>query len=73
MLTASRFGEGRCVWCCQTTEGLDVKFKDGFQGFLCKKDFWAAVKARSEDGKEESGVDGARRGRAAPTQSIEGV
>jgi len=48
MLTIVRFGQGKCVWCCQETEGVQTTFKDGLSGFLCKKDFWAAVKARSE-------------------------
>lgn len=55
MLTASNVCKGRCVWCCQTTEGLKVKFQDGFSGFLCKKDFWSAVKARSENAEGETG------------------
>jgi hypothetical protein len=38
---------GTCVWCRQhTDEGVGVQFKDGLSGFFCKKDFWAALKAR---------------------------
>lgn len=48
MLTIISYGEGKCVWCCQTSEGVETTFKDGLSGFLCKKDFWAAVKARAE-------------------------
>ena len=48
MLTIISYGEGKCVWCCQITEGVQTTFKDGLSGFLCKKDLWAAVKARSE-------------------------
>ena len=48
MLTILSYGEGKCCWCCQTAEGVQTKFQDGLSGFLCKKDFWAAVKARAE-------------------------
>lgn len=47
MLTILSYGEGKCVWCCHTAEGVQAKFQDGLSGFLCRKDFWAAVKARS--------------------------
>ena len=49
MLQVLSYGEGKCCWCCQTAEGVQTKFQDGLSGFLCKKDFWAAVKARSEN------------------------
>ena len=48
MLTVISYGEGKCVWCCQQTEGVQATFKDGLSGFLCKKDFWSALKSRSE-------------------------
>lgn len=48
MLTVTSYGEGQCVWCCQTKEGVQTTFKDGLSGFLCKRDFWAAVEARAE-------------------------
>jgi hypothetical protein len=59
MGTIIRYGEGKCVWCCQTTEGVEATFKDGLKGFLCKKDFWAAVKARSElkESNDAEGLD----------------
>ena len=57
MGTIVSYGEGKCIWCCQNTEGVDATFKDGLRGFLCKKDFWAAVKARS-DIKETSDAQG---------------
>jgi hypothetical protein len=60
MLTIISFGDGKCVWCCQTTEGVQAKFQDGLSGFLCRKDFWAAVKARSE-GDAAQPPDGAAR------------
>ncbi|MFV0445157.1 MAG: hypothetical protein ACK5Q5_16395 [Planctomycetaceae bacterium] len=47
MLTILSYGEDKCIWCCQTTEGVHAKFQDGLTGFLCRKDFWSAVKARS--------------------------
>jgi hypothetical protein len=58
MLTVLNYGEGKCVWCCQDGEGVQAKFQDGLQGFFCKKDFWAAVKARSE-AKEANGAESA--------------
>lgn len=48
MLTIVNYGQGKCCWCCQTGEGVEASFKDGLSGFLCKKDFWAALKARVE-------------------------
>lgn len=51
MLTIISYSEGKCVWCCQTGEGVQAKFQDGLSGFFCKKDLWAAIKARGE-GKE---------------------
>ena len=47
MVTITGFTEGKCVWCCQTGEGVHVSFQDGLKGFLCKRDFWSALKARS--------------------------
>jgi hypothetical protein len=53
MISISHFGEGKCVWCCQQSEGVQATFSDGLKGFLCKRDFWAALKARSEPKNEE--------------------
>jgi len=53
MISISHFGEGKCIWCCQQSEGVQAAFPDGLKGFLCKKDFWAALKARSESKAEE--------------------
>ncbi len=47
MVTITGFTEGECVWCCQTGEGVHVAFQDGLNGFLCKRDFWSALKSRS--------------------------
>ena len=47
MVTITGFTEGKCVWCCHTGEGVHVAFQDGLKGFLCKRDFWSALKARS--------------------------
>jgi hypothetical protein len=48
LVTIQSYTTGSCVWCCQQTEGVEVKFRDGLTGFLCKKDFWSALKARAE-------------------------
>lgn len=41
---------GTCAWCRQATEdGVQVQFKDNFTAFLCKKDFWSALKARAAE------------------------
>lgn len=53
MVTVTKNGEGKCVWCCQETDGVHAKFQDGLQGFFCWRDFRAAVKARSEERKED--------------------
>ena len=47
MVTITSFTEGKCVWCCQTGKGVHVAFQDGLKGFLCKRDFWSALKARN--------------------------
>lgn len=57
MLTIVNYGEGKCCWCCQTGEGVQTQFKDGLSGFLCKKDFWAALKARVKPQAEEKPND----------------
>lgn len=41
---------GTCVWCrLQSDDGVQAQFKDGLSGYFCKKDFWAALKARAEE------------------------
>lgn len=54
LVTIASCGEGKCVWCQDTGEGVQATFKDGLAGFLCRKDFWAALKARAQT-KESSG------------------
>jgi len=54
MVTITSFTEGKCVWCCQSGEGVQVSFQDGLHGFLCKRDFWSALKARSEQAQPAS-------------------
>jgi hypothetical protein len=54
LVTIASCGDGKCVWCQTTGEGVQATFKDGFAGFLCRKDFWAALKARSESTKAGS-------------------
>ena len=49
MVTIHSFTEGKCIWCRQTTEGVQFQFQDGLKGFLCKRDFWSALKARTEE------------------------
>jgi hypothetical protein len=63
MLTVTSYGEGKCCWCCQTTEGVQAKFADGLSGFLCRKDFWAAIKARQP--KEEENTAHTKKGATA--------
>lgn len=53
MLTISMYGEGKCCWCCQQTEGVQAAFKDGLNGFLCRKHLWEAIKSRSAPPKPE--------------------
>jgi len=56
MLTIQSYGVGKCVWCCQTKEGVHATFKDGLTGFFCKKDVWAAIEARAEK-KDQSDAE----------------
>lgn len=53
LVTIASCGNGKCVWCQTNGEGVQAAFKDGLTGFFCRKDFWAALKARS-DTKEPS-------------------
>ena len=48
LVTIAKAETGKCVWCRCDAEGVQASFNDGFQGFLCKKDFWQALKARTE-------------------------
>lgn len=56
LVTIASCGEGKCVWCQATGEGVQAAFKDGLAGFLCRKDFWSALKARSEKAPTGSGA-----------------
>ena len=48
--TIHSYAAGTCAWCRQKTEdGVQVQFKDNFTAFLCKKDFWSALKARADE------------------------
>ena len=50
MLTVRAYGEGDCFWCARTTEGVEIQSPDGSL-FLCKRDFWAFLKKRSQNGQ----------------------
>lgn len=52
MLTISNYGEDKCTWCLAHGEGVQATFKDGLTGFLCRKHFWEALKARAEQSEE---------------------
>lgn len=46
---------GTCIWCCQKSDdAVDASFRDGLKGTLCRKHFWDALKARSDQKPEES-------------------
>lgn len=46
---------GVCIWCCQKSEdAVEVEFRDGLKGWLCRKHFWDALKSRAEQPKDES-------------------
>lgn len=48
LVTIAKCGTGKCAWCRTDGEGVQATFKDGLQGFFCRKDFWQAMKARAE-------------------------
>ena len=52
MVTINNYGDGTCVWCLTHGEGVQATFKDGLAGFLCRKHFWEALKARAEQSDE---------------------
>lgn len=62
MVTITSASEGKCVFCCTQTEGVTADFKDGLKGFLCWKDFRAAVKARTPKKEEKDGTPADRPG-----------
>ena len=55
LATIAKCETGTCVWCKSHGEGVQVRFEDGLSGFFCRKDFWTALKVRSET-KEEADV-----------------
>ena len=48
MVTITKSGVGRCIWCCTEKDGVTAQFVDGLVGHLCWADFRKAVKTRSE-------------------------
>lgn len=50
LVTIQNVTTGTCAWCRQQSDdGVQAQFKDGLSGFFCKKDFWAALKARASE------------------------
>lgn len=49
MVTITSIGTHKCVWCLEKGEGVEAKFNDGLHGFFCKKHFWQALQARTEN------------------------
>ena len=70
MLTIKSYGEGQCVWCRVHGEGVVANFNDGLTGFLCRKHFWEALKARigqtDETKTKETSHAESQPGRRAP-------
>ena len=64
LVTIANCGEGKCVWCQTTGEGVQAAFKDGLAGFFCRKHMWEALKARS-DNKETNHASSEAGGRTA--------
>ena len=55
LVTIKNLTSGTCIWCCQKSdEVVDVEFRDGLKGTLCRKDFWVALKSRAEQTSEET-------------------
>ena len=55
LVTIHNLTTGTCAWCRQQTDdGVQAQFKDGLTGFFCKKDFWAALKARAAEPPSQS-------------------
>lgn len=53
MVTITKPGKGKCLWCQKENDGVQAKFAD-LTGFLCWKHLREAVDARAE--KEVEGV-----------------
>lgn len=48
IVTIEKTGAGKCLWCrVQGDDGVQVQFKDGLAGYLCRKHFWEALKSRT--------------------------
>ncbi len=65
LVTIASCGAGKCVWCQTTGEGVQASFRDGLAGFVCRRDFWAALKARSKKKETSNAADTAATGRKA--------
>lgn len=50
IVTIEKTGTGKCLWCrVQGDDGVQVQFKDGLTGYLCRKHFWEALKSRTRE------------------------
>ncbi len=65
MVTIRRYGQGDCMWCTQSGDGVEAEFKQGFTGFFCKRCFWTAVKVRHGKAQPDSAQPKGN-GQAAP-------
>ena len=65
LVTIANCGDGKCVWCQTTGEGVQATFKDGIAGFFCCKHLWEALKARAETKENSSAVETATTSRKA--------
>ncbi len=55
LVTINNLSSGVCIWCCQKSDdAVEAEFRDGLKGFLCRKHFWDALKARAENPTEKS-------------------
>ena len=55
IVTINNLASGTCIWCCQKSDdAVDVTFRDGLKGTLCRKHFWDALRSRAEQPREES-------------------
>ena len=65
LVTIASCGDGKCVWCQTTGEGVQATFKDGLAGFFCRKHLWEALKARADTTANSGAVETAAAGRKA--------
>ena len=61
MVTIKSYGEGTCLWCQKTKEGVEVVSEDrSFTGFLCLPDMKRLLRLKSAAGNGKAAETAAK-------------